>query len=51
MQPFDQLLILSLQDAGCFVRSLQMDSDGDSGILRVTTDDERIYSIHFNAAT
>lgn len=48
MQPFGELLVLSLNDAGCQTRVWQMDGDGESGILRVQTDDGRVYSIHFN---
>jgi len=41
------LLTISLQDAGCFARVIHYDTEKDSGILRVTTDDERVYSVHF----
>ena len=47
MDEFHLLLIRALQDAGCFVRTLQVDSDGGSGLLRVTSPDDRIHSVHF----
>jgi hypothetical protein len=49
MQPFDQILILALRDANpAFqVREMAYDDSDDSGLLRVTLDDGRVYSLHF----
>lgn len=47
MQPFSEFLILALIQSGLNVRTMQLDPDKDSGLLRVTMDDGRVYSIHF----
>ena len=48
METMLDLLTRGLQDQGCFVRPMQYTPKEDSGILRVTTDDDRMYSVHFN---
>jgi len=50
METMLDLLTRGLQDQGCFVRPMHYAHGDDSGILRVTTDDDRIFSIHFNPA-
>jgi hypothetical protein len=50
MPNFDDTLAAGLIDQGCFCRIMQVDPDGDSGVMRVTTSDDRVYSIHFNPA-
>ena len=48
-EPFLGIIRTALINAGCFVRTLQYNhSDDSGGILRVTTDDDRIYSVHFD---
>ena len=42
------LLRRGLEDQGCFVRPMQYTNEDDSGALRVTTDDDRVFSVHFH---
>lgn len=47
MDDFHQLLLRALENAGCFTRTLQVDPDGESGLLRVTAPDDSLHSVHF----
>jgi hypothetical protein len=50
METMLDLLRRGLEDQGCFVRPMQYTHEEDSGILRVTAPDDRVFSIHFNQA-
>ena len=47
-ESFLDILNRALINAECHVRTLHFNERYDSGIVRVTTDDELVYSIHFN---
>ena len=49
--PMDSMIDIlrrGLEDQGCFVRPMQYTNEEDSGALRVTTDDDRVFSVHFH---
>ena len=48
MDSMIDILRRGLEDQGCFVRTMQYTNEEDSGALRVTTDDDRVFSVHFH---
>ena len=48
MDSMIDILRRGLEDQGCFVRPMQYTNEEDSGALRVTTDDDRVFSVHFH---
>ena len=48
METMIDLLRRGLEDQGCFVRPMQYAHEEDSGCLRVSTDDNRVFSVHFH---
>ena len=47
METMIDLLRRGLEDQGCFVRPMQYINEEDSGCLRVSTGDNRVFSVHF----